>query len=241
MSKSDLLALQVGAISGLMDPEDVTDLIQATNSLWIYPGVFRKEVPHAKLTSEKCSTGFVNVREVIFRTNLCDLVASQMVMRLRLCYQGAVNCVIGSDTAAGNLAYAVGRLLGACVYPMHKVKTEIDGKQAEEQTYTGPKLPAGWTVLRVEDLITTKKSVCAVKAGFSKVNPEAVFLPYVLSVVDRRDDLTDPEVDGGQLISLVQYKIQTWEPGKCPLCDLGSKAIRPNTPAGWAELTQAVA
>ena len=173
VSSEELLKLQVGSFSGPLSPDDVTAIIQATNSLWLYPGEFRAEVPHAKLTAGDCSTGFVNLRIVMSMTNLCDILAAQLVALLRSCHQGPVDCVIGSDTASLNLAYAVGRLFGARVYPMHKVTVKECASEVEKQKYTGPKMPAGTKVLRVEELITTAKTFRLVTAGFSGAKPGA--------------------------------------------------------------------
>jgi len=237
VSSEELIKLQVGSFSGPLSPDDVTAIIQATNSLWLYPGEFRAEVPHAKLTAGDCSTGFVNLRIVMSMTNLCDVLAAQLVALLRSCYKGSVDCVIGSDTASLNLAYAVGRLFGARVYPMHKVTVKECGEEVEKQKYTGPKMPAGTKVLRVEELMTTAKTFRLVTAGFQEANPETEFIPFLPLVVDRRT-VREAAVDGVQILPMVRYEIKSWK-DDCPLCALGSKAIRPHTPKGWAELTTA--
>jgi orotate phosphoribosyltransferase len=236
-----LLAMQVGSFGCLLDAEDITAIIKATDSLWIYPGEFRAEAPHAKLTAGNCSTGFVNLRVAMSMPNLCDILAAQLVMRLRHIYFGQVDFVIGSDTASLYLAYAMARLLGARSYPMHKVSVREADKDVEKQTYTGPKVAPGSKVLRVEELMTTAKTFRLVTAGFVEANPGVDFIPFLPLIVDRRAVVDVDEVDGASVLALVRYDIKTWKPEECPLCALGSKAVRPNTPEGWAELTQATA
>lgn len=234
-----LLRLKPDEVFGELSPEDITALIKATNSIWLYPGEYRPEMPHAMLTSGLCSDGFVNVRELVSRPNLCDLVARELKRQLCEYYDGPVDCVIGSDTASLNLAYAVGRLFpDARVYPMHKVTTEAEGVKTETQVYTGPQLPAGSKVLRVEELVTTAKTFRLVTAGFAEANPGVEFIPFLPTIVDRRSSPSDAEIDGVGVLALVRYEINNWKPIACPLCGVGSQAIRPNTPGGWAALTK---
>jgi orotate phosphoribosyltransferase len=229
-----LLELDNLKVQGQLSPEDVTEIIKAADSLWLY----QEGGPHAKLTSGACSDGFVNLRTVICRTNLCDVFAFVLVKKLWEVYDGQVDFVVGSDTASLNLAYAVACILNAQTYPMHKVAIEKDGIKVEMQTYTGPKIPPGAKVLQVEELMTTAKTFRLVRDGINKACPGVDFIPFLPLIVDRRaeGELLNSTVDDVTLLSLVQYRIKAWTEN-CPLCAQGSEAIRPNTPEGWAKLT----
>ncbi len=235
MGTEDLLLLENRMVQGRLSAGDVTAIIKAADSLWLY----EEDGPHAKLTSGACSNGFVNLRNVICRTNLCKVFAHALARKLREYYDGKVEFVVGSDTASLNLAYALGSLFNAQVYPMHKVTIEKDGAKIERQTYTGPKMPPGTKVLQVEELMTTAKTFRLVRDGFNEACPGVDFIPFLPLIVDRRteEQLTDFKVDDVIILPLVQYKIKSWTKD-CPLCAIGSRAVRPNTPEGWAKLTE---
>ncbi len=214
--------------------DDITRIIKSVDSLWLY----QEGGPHAKLTSGACSDGFVNLRNVICHTNFCNIFAEALARKLRECYSGPVEFVVGSDTASLNLAYAFACFFNAQTYPMHKVVIEENGQKVEKQVYTGPKMPPGTKVLQVEELMTTAKTFRLVRQGFSEACPGVDFIPFLPLIVDRRteEEFLNSTVDGVTLLSLVQYKIRTWT-NDCPLCNAGSEAVRPNTPEGWAKLT----
>ncbi|MFA4845528.1 MAG: hypothetical protein WC654_03150 [Patescibacteria group bacterium] len=121
-SPSRILAMDLRALRRLMykdvwkergplSHEEIRHIFEACDALWIHKGDPR--TPHAELTSGKCSNGFVDVLRVLRYTNLCQLMADQLVQRLHEQRGGVVDWVIGSDHAGATLSFAVASLLNA--------------------------------------------------------------------------------------------------------------------------------
>lgn len=207
---------------------------QSKGAIWIHDGNPRR--PHALLTSGKHSNGFFNSRLVIPDEELLREAASDL-LDLFLKNSGVIeviNRVVGPQTGATKLAEFVsdeiGRRRG---FPCEWASPAKQG-EGEEKTmvFDDPKrtvLPAEM-VLIVEDVATTAGSIQKTRDA---VRREAgVFCPYVLMLVNR-SGLVD--VNGLQIVALIDHEMPIWEPEECPLCKQGSEAIRPKG-ENWAVL-----
>ena len=229
LEKRALLGLQPSMVIGRLDEEDVAAIVKACDAFWLHPGEANFQAPHAELTAGDCSNGFINLRDVLSYTNLCELFARQLVDLLRDNYDGKINWVVGSDTAATGLSHDVARLLDARWYPMQK-------NPDKSQSLNGIKIPDGARVLHVEELMTTAKTSNAVRQGVKANNPEARFVPFLPVIIHRPALGECEEVDGSKVLWLAHYDIQKWSPADCPLCQAGSERLRPNVPENWAKL-----
>lgn len=232
LSRQQLLTLQPGSFSGMLDQEDVVAIISATDSFWVRPTKAPADVPHAELTSGKCSDGFVNLRIVLSYTNLCGIFARQLVLLLRQHYDGPVDWVVGSHTAATGLSHEVASLLQARWYPMQKTEAG--------QELSGVQIPADSNVLRVEELITTFKTTQSVSRAVLNNQRAVNLIPFVPVIVHRPEGGECEEVDGAMVIYLAHFDINVWQPADCPLCALGSKPLRANVAENWQMLVESV-
>jgi len=233
LSREELLGLVPGSFTGRLDQEDVKAIIMACDSFWVRPKNAVPDVPHAELTAGDCSDGFVNLRIVLSYLNLCGLFARQLVDLLREHYQGKVDWVVGSHTAATGLSYAVADVLGARWYTMSK---NPDGSQS----IGGVSIPAGAKVLGAEELMTTSKTTIAVRNGVRANSPDAELIPFVPVIVHRPAPGECGEVDGAKVLYLAHYDVQKWKPADCPLCAGGSPRLRPNVPDNWRQLVESM-
>ena len=183
-------------------------------------------MPHAELTSGKCSNGFVDVLRVLQYPNLCELLACQLVMKLEATYRGPIHWAVGSDHAGATISYAVANWLLA----KHAFTEKgLDKTQLWKRFVIEPEE----VVLQVEDLVTTLGTLRAVREGIRQGNPHPVtFAPVVLTLVHRSDVY---EFEGAPIVYLAHYDIQTRSPEECPLCKAGSVRLRPKE--NWAKLT----
>lgn len=202
----------------------VDELLAKTDSLWLHSG--READPHAELTSGKHSDGFVDTLRAISYPGICQVFAGMLVYRLREMYTGPIDWVVGSDHAAADISHSVAIMLGA----RHDFAEKgPDKTQVWKRFAIGP----DEVVLQVEDLITTSGTFMAVRQGVRLGNEQPIqFAPYVLAVVHRSEVL---DIEGSPILYLAHYDIEVWDPGKCPLCAKGSKALRPKQ--NWHELT----
>ena len=244
ISKDQLLQLEPAALQMLqpsvidgreLDYEELEAIFKACGAFWFHSG--DPQDPHAELTSGKCSNGFVSCPEVLSLCNLSQIMAEQLVLRLRHRYSGPVDWVVGSDSAALGLAKDVANVLshepGSLVrnYPMQKGpdKTQIWEKQI---------ILPDQKVLHVEELMTTAGTAEAVRAGIKAGNPHPVeFVPFLPVLVHRPDKGEGLEVDGSKVIWAMHYDIWAVEPDLCELCRQGSKPLRPRAGNNWVLLT----
>jgi orotate phosphoribosyltransferase len=205
---------------------ELNHIFRMCDALWLHSG--DPKAPHAELTGGKCSNGFVDTLRVLRYTNLCWIMAEQLVRLLRrhYHYSSPVDWVIGSDHAGAALSHAVATLLG--------VQHDFTEKGPDKtQVWKRFAIEPGEVVLQVEELVTTTGTLKAVREGVRAGNPSHVtFAPLCLTLVHRSDEY---ELEGAPIVHAAHYDIQTWRPEECPLCKGGSKRLRPKQ--NWAELT----
>lgn len=210
-------------------------VFQLADALWLHSG--DPNVPHAELTSGRCSNGFVDVLRVLKYTNLCEIFARELVQvynlhRVSLGESVSEDLffdpdwVIGSDHAGASISFAVAWLFGA----KHDFTEKGDYKT---QLWKRHPIEPDELVLQVEELITTTQTLQAVRQGIKEGNPNPVtFVPVVMTLVHRADVY---EFEGSPILYLRHYDIASWWPSECQLCAAGSKRLRPKQ--NWAELT----
>ncbi|OGL70587.1 hypothetical protein A3C09_04910 [Candidatus Uhrbacteria bacterium RIFCSPHIGHO2_02_FULL_47_44] len=213
-----------------LTPEAFDHFFYACDALWLHSG--DPKDPHAELTSGKCSNGFVDTLRVLRYTNLCELMARQIVDCLHKMSHplikkvGKVDWIIGSDHASAVFSYEVARRLG-CQHDF----TEKGSNNT--QVWKRFQIDPNEVVLQVEELVTTTTTLSRVRSGVRFGNPTPVqFAPLVFTLVHRSKEF---EFEGTPIHYVRHYDIDTWEPKDCPLCAAGSKRLKPK--ANWAELT----
>ncbi len=228
-------------VDRVLTHEEITKILKLCDALWIHLG--KPTDPHAELTSGKHSNGFVNVLKALVYPNLRRIFAHQLVRVLDQHYlddcgdhitKGLFNWVVGSDHAGAALALAVGEELD--VMSTFTEKEQVAG--SKRQIWNRHTIEPGQIVLQVEELVTTSLTLSAVRAGIREgtSHTDFSFGPYALTLVDRSDPKARvTEIEGTEILHLVRYEIDTWEPADCPLCKSGSLALKPK--ANWKELT----
>ncbi|MFA4871545.1 MAG: hypothetical protein WC610_00590 [Patescibacteria group bacterium] len=207
------------------ESSEIEAIFRACNAFWLHNGNPKK--PHVVLTSGLCSNGYINCREVLKRSNLCQIMAQQLVYLLEHYrswldnFNNPIEWVVGSASASTGLAKDVANILGAKWYPLQKGpdKTQIwDGVIIEE----------GETVLHVEELMTTALTAKMVRQGIKAAHKHPInFLPFLPVIIHRPDRGEGDEVDGSKVIHLNHYDIWAMPQENCPLCAQGSERIVP--------------
>lgn len=215
----------------ISEPE-INHILKLCDALWLHSG--DPAQPHAELTSGMCSNGFVDVLRALRFTNLCAIFGQQLVQILEDEYDyygkhgGGIDWVIGSDHAGAAISHSVATWLGA----QHDFTVKGPAKQQLWQRF---KIQPTETVLQLEELVTTTGTLRAVREGIREAHDYGIrFAPVVMTMVHRSEHY---EFEGSPILYLVHYDIQTWQPHLCPLCQQGSKRLRPKIKAHWAELT----
>jgi len=211
-----------------MTTAEFRHIFETCDALWLHSG--DPEAPHAELTNGDCSNGFIDTLRVLRYSNLCEIMAQQLVRKLRKEYEGKVDWVIGSDHAGATLSFAVAAKLMA----QHDFTEKGEGKT---QVWKRFAIEPEEIVLQVEELITTTGTLRAVREGIRlgtiQNHPHPVsFAPLSLVLVHRSNIF---EFEGEPIIYMEHYDIQSWTPEECPLCARGSRRLRPKK--NWAILT----
>ena len=224
MNLKDLRAIDYRHLMRQLSPETFDHIFRQCSALWQHSG--DPKAPHARLTSGLCSNGFVNTLEVLRHTNLCSIMAQQIVGKV-LDFYKKPDWVIGSDHAGATLSFEVARQLNVD----HDFTEKGDGKS---QVWKRFEVLPGQLVLQVEELITTSLTLKEVRKGIRAGNPLPVeFSPFVVALVHRSDEL---ELEGTPIHFIRHFDIKTWDPTVCPLCAQGSESIPAKK--NWARLTE---
>ena len=205
---------------------------QLANAYWMYEGEPSPEKPHAELTTGLCSNGYFNCPELLKFPNICEVLGRQLGMLLREQGIKDVDWVISSAYAAITFGHEVAKKLGAIFANVEKDPTDPKKKRMLWQRMT---IPAGATVLQVEELITTSGTFKEVRRAVEEGNQEPVkFLPTIGALVHRPPEL--PADYGEQkVVALIEKEVWAVEPSECGLCKVGSLRYRPKT--NWQKLT----
>lgn len=203
-------------------------------ALWIHGG--NPSCPHARLTSGLHSNGFFNSRLVIPDDELMRCAASDL-RELYLKHGGNISeadGIVGPQTGATKLAEFLSLEFSACPRPAcffaSPEKHEEGGvKSMVFETADRSKLK-NQHILLCEDVLTTGGSIGLTVNAI--VESGGKVLPYILVLVNR-SGLT--EIDGRQIVALINHPMPMWNPEDCPLCKEGSEAIPPK--GNWDKLT----
>jgi len=195
----------------------------------MHPGATNPTAPHVQLTSGLHSDGFINALAAISYANICRIFAMSLQMKYWASTRMTPTWVVGSDHAGVAISHAVAEVFG-CRHDFTRKDPATKG-QVWERFVIGP----SEVVLQVEDLMTTRGTTLAVRAGIRAAHPvyPIRFAPLVLTVVHRS---AETEIEGDPIFWLVHYDIHTYEPPSCPLCSAGSPVFRPKQADHWAEL-----
>lgn len=201
------------------------------DAYWMHSG--NPKDPHAELTFGWCSNGFFDCLRVLKYVDLSDILADQFARKIKsVIGNQEVDWVIGSPMAGITFAHDVARALGASI----NMFVEKDPTQKGKMLWKRMTIPESATVLQIEELTTTAKTLNAVKDAVDQGNSNPVnWLPYVGIFVHRPPELPVTHYGDRQVIALIEKEIWAVPPEECPLCKAGSVRYLPKT--HWKELT----
>ena len=209
---------------------------QRVGALWIHDDDPKR--PHALLTSGKHSNGFFNSELVIEDPILLEHAVNDLLGHLHSRpYFGLVSVdrVIGPAMGAITLAHEMARQIARWrSHPCLRAYTEKEvgeGEEDKRMVFKKTAIRKGEVILAVDDVYTTGGSVGLMTKAV--VDAGGDMLPLIVVLVNRSGKT---EVDGVKIISLVNRPMPIWEPEECPLCKVGSEAIRPKSKENWARL-----
>lgn len=237
-TESELLAINPKDFNNrVLSKSEILEFFYSCNAAWLHNG--DASSPHAELSSELCSNGYFNCREVLKHPNVCEVLAKQLYRKIKVLMQksgeNSVDWVIGSPYSAITFSYELAKIFRA----RHGfVEKGISDGGQDRMVWKGGTLSAGKKILQAEELISTTATLLKVYEAVQSQNEFSLnFLPVVGTIIHRPPAL--PAVyEGLQIVSLVEVAVFAVEQDKCPLCKLGSKRVRPKE--NWHELMKRI-
>jgi orotate phosphoribosyltransferase len=201
-------------------------------AFWMHDG--NPKSPHALLTSGKHSSGFFNSRPVIKEDPLLASAARDLVAKLsgHGVDLSQIDCVVGPATGATRLAFWLSGEINSllcrpfCAWASPE-KGFVAGKK--RMTFSRTHIFPYWRILLCDDVIITGSSLALTEKAIGE--EDGLVLPFILTLVNRSGE---ERINGSRVVSLVSEHMPTWEADECPLCKLGSEAIRPKD--NWDKL-----
>lgn len=211
--------------------EEILRWFDMCDAYWTHSG--DASDPHAELASGMCSNGFFDCLRVLKYVTLSEILANQLARKLRNAIgDQKVDCVIASPMAGITFGHDVARALDAPTFMF----TEKDPNQNGKMLWERIVIPESETVLQIEELTTTSRTLNAVQEAVDYGNPNPVnWLPHVGIFVHRPPKLPVNHYGDRKVVALIEKEIWVVDPSECSLCESGSVRYRPKT--HWRELT----
>ncbi|MCK4714053.1 MAG: hypothetical protein KAT35_00640, partial [Candidatus Aenigmarchaeota archaeon] len=239
MGKEELLALNPDTVKGRLSKEEVLHIFKTLGGFWAYDhdaGKSGRPGYHALLKSGRHSDGFINSKVVLCHDNIRKIFARQITLKIGELGLQKPEFIAGIPEGATALGEDVAGMLGSDVARMEKV-VEGDNKVIKMRTRLDP----GQKLILVEDFCTKGTGFKEAVRDIASITKDAsLIMPYELVILNR-GGLKEIVVDGMgtyTITPLVEHRISDWDPVDegCPLCKLGSKAIKPKDPLDNWEL-----
>ena len=215
--------------------QDRIEILKHLGALYLYDG--DPTHPHAVLTSGLHSNGYINFSEAISYPLYFEAIVEVLSVDLgQFLRPDAV--VLGAMTGGAFVGYALASVLKSrFAYAMKKEDKTFDISRFRDLLFGSN------TIVLAEDVMTTGQSaIAAAKSIMDAGGSLGKLADYMVTVVDRRPPEkrgTSIRVSGAKSIEVVSYlelSFDVWEELKCPLCNKGSKALKPKD--YWDEFKQ---
>jgi orotate phosphoribosyltransferase len=190
------------------------------------------EQPHAILTSEDHSDGFIMCKIILGDSTLRREAAADLVEIYMLSGYSIddIDVVAGPGTGATKLARSVAEEIArrrrkSCGWISPR-KVTRRGVETMQLTSFAKRLIPGKRILVVDDAFTRGSTLCLMSAALLPL--EAIVLPEVL-VFANRSAIT--KINDKVIMSLIREHMAVWSPDSCTLCEEESVAMSPKRPA----------
>lgn len=221
-----------------ISPQTILHWFELADAYWLHDG--SPTSPHAELMSGQCSNGYFDVPRLLSYPAIAEILARRLLIDvfggMGLIHSvprvGRVDWVISSAYSAITFGHEIAKELSARFMSVEKDPAD---PQQKKMLWRRIALPKGTRILQAEELITTMGTTSEVRRAVLDGNPEPVeFLPIVATLVHRPPKLP-VEYPGLRIVSLLEREIWALPQNECPLCQMGSRRLKPKT--HWAQLT----
>jgi len=199
-------------MTAVMDRDRILDLFRQTGAML---------EGHFILSSGKHSDRYFQCALLLEHPKQAEILAQEMARRVRALHTQPYTIVIGPAMGAVTWAYEVARAMGT-----RAQFTERKGEEMELRR--GFQVKPTDRILVVEDVMTTGGSAREVLELLVKLGVR----PQAMGCIVNRSGGNPFEADGLPLFALADVDAVAWDPANCPLCQSGSKAVKPGSRPG---------
>ena len=216
-----------------MTPGECISEFRFSGALWEHGGDSRQ--PHALLTGGYHAGGYTNMG--VIRTERILPMVFDLLESFDPAYLNEVGHITGPANGARPVIQVIERIFHLIGPPLELQfscpKKEVEGSSKrlvpDEQFR---KIVSGTKVLLVDDVLTTGSSLGLIEKAVEERG--GIVLPHVVVLVNQSGSELWHE---RQVISLFSREIKRYPADDCPLCRMGSEAIRPREGSNWKRLT----
>jgi orotate phosphoribosyltransferase len=222
LNKEQIIQLQPESITWLLTTREVIHIAKTLDAFWQYDYEAANQGRvgmHASLKSKRHSDGFFVSRIMLQHPNVQKIMAYQMAMHLKPLISFPV-WVAGIPDGATRLGEDLAEILGSKVAKMEKV----DGK-IRIVSQIGP----DEKVLLCEDFCTRGTGFREAVLDIVSKQPDVDFI-FIEPVIINRGGLKCVEIPGVgyfYILAIAENRVSDWNKDDCPLCQMGSKPIKP--------------
>lgn len=234
MSKEELIALD-SQVDWPLSEEEIVYIAKTLGSYWEYDYEAAKQGRvgmHAELKSLRHSDGFFVSKILLQYPNIRETMAKQLVLRFNQLGIPKPDWVAGIPDGATELGQDVARIMDV---------RNAEMKKEEGRIILESSIAPGDSLLLVEDFCTRGTGLKEAALDILLKQPDIKFCPYELVIINRGGlkEIKVEEVGTPfQVVAVADHRVNDWEPGKCPLCDMGSTIIKPKaTDENWCFIT----
>lgn len=224
MDRNQILCLEPRDVLRALLTDDVVHIAKTLGAFWQYDYEAAKAGRvglHAELKSGLHSDGFFVSKILLAPENVRSIMSMQIARCIvKKLGKNRPDYISGIPDEATSLGIDVAKNLDVKVAEMRK----IDGRIFLTMDL------CGGDILLVEDFFTRGTGFTEVVTQIRDSQPDTKVWPYNVVILNRGETkkINVPKVGSFQVLSVVEKRIEDWDPKKkCPLCEIGSKPIKP--------------
>ncbi len=234
MTKEELISLDPQSIDRSLSGEEIIYIAKTLNSYWEYDYETAEQGrvgKHAELKSLRHSDGFFVSKILLEPQNIRIIIANQLVLRFNQLEIPKPDWVAGIPKGATKLGQDVADLMGV---------KNAEMKKQDGRIVMVSSIAPDETLLLVEDFCTRGTGFTEAILDIVLKQPKVKILPYELVIVNRGglNKIQVKEVGTFKIVAIATHRVNDWDPSECPLCEMGSVAIKPKaTEENWRDIT----
>jgi orotate phosphoribosyltransferase len=235
MTGTEITKIDPKSVKRILSFDEIMYIAMALGAFWQYDYFAgyskRRWGYHAELKSGRHSDSFFDAKIMLSFPSIKTLLARQMVLRLRRLDTIRPDWVAGVPNGATEFTKEIARITELEFIELVKDNNHIVSPQ---------RLGRG-NLLLFEDVCSSGTGFREAVSAIKLKSPNVRLLPIEPVILNRgwaKRIFIEEEHENFKIVALIKCPMREWEPQECPLCEQGSKAIKPKeTNENWRLIT----